>query len=68
VKPLALQAPAPHELPCAQLWHFPAPSQVPSKPQVDMADAGHSVAFLEVPALRGEQTPSVLPVFAKLQP
>jgi len=64
LKPLALQTPTAHEVPCAQLWHFPVPSQVPSAPQVDVREAGHSVALRDVPALRGAHTPSAFPVLA----
>jgi hypothetical protein len=54
-----VQLPVAHSVPCAYLWQAPAPSQVPSLPQVGAPSSAHSLAG-SVPAATGEQVP-ILP-------
>jgi hypothetical protein len=44
-------------VPAVQFRHPPAPSQVPSSPQVDLADVAHRPRGSAVPELSGRQVP-----------
>jgi hypothetical protein len=49
-------------MPVAHTRHAPAPSHIPSVPQVDGASCAHSSSG-SVPFVTGRQRPSVAPVF-----
>jgi hypothetical protein len=50
-------APGTHCVPAFHLWQAPAPSHVPSLPQVDCAEMPHWPVRSIVPAGRGEHVP-----------